>query len=597
MAFKIASLDTIFDRFLKTFKRFPIAVIVAIFSTTLWMITIDMDDDGLQYDLIRAALACMLAMPALVAVKTYGEHKQIPIAGIWGLKILVIALVTIFWFTVQDIEGYKYPVIFFLLFLATHLMVAFAPWVGGDKEGFWQYNKHLFLRILIAVIYSGVLFAGLSIAILAVDQLFDANIDEDTYLRLFFFIAGIFNTIFFLSGVPDDYEALETATTYPRGLKVFTQYVLLPLVFIYLLILYAYMAKILIQAEWPVGWVSILVLCFSIAGIFSFLLIYPLRNEQEEKWISVFNRWFYFALIPLTAMLYVAIFKRLLQYGFTEERYFVLLLAIWLTGIVAYFLISKKDDIRVIPISLFILTLLGVFTAFPIARTSQLNRFEAMLAKYDLLEDGKIKMGEKNSDFTMEKDLSSILDFLDDREDIHHIQPYLIFNIDSLESSAGETRRGSRRLGPKVMRELGMVYRSQYSREPFGGTDFTSHTYFGPSIDTFNVAGFDKMRRLYFAENIPGDEFEPNMLFESGGQYVISYQGKKLPVDLTAIGLNLVDENSQGAVVAQEQMTMDLENEDLMVRLFFIDLRFEKHNGGYLENISGNVWILVKKKE
>jgi hypothetical protein len=594
MAIKIASLETIFDRFVNTFRRFSIAILVAILGTTLLMMTIDMDDQDMQNDLIRGALACMLAMPALIAVKTFGEHKELSAVGIWGMKAIVLVLAVIYWFAVDDIEGYKFPVIFALLYLATHLLVAFAPWIGGKKEGFWPYNKHLFLQILIAVIYSGVLFAGLSIAILAVDQLFDANIDGNTYLRLFFFIGGIFNTTFFLSGVPRNYEVLQSEENYPKGLKIFTQYVLLPLVFIYLLILYAYMAKILIQAEWPVGWVSILVLCFSIAGIFSFLLIYPLRNKQEEKWIRVFNRWFYFALIPLIVMLFVAITKRLLQYGFTEERYFVLLLAIWLTGIVAYFLASRKDDIRVIPISLFVMTLLAAFTAFPIARASQLNRFEAMLEKNDLLENGKIKLGGKELDFAIEKDLSSILDFLDDRNDIHHIQSYLSMDIDSLHTRNNKRRGG--RLGPKVMSELGMTYRSEYSRAPSRESDFRSYAFYGPSMDTFDVSGFDIMRRQYFAENAFAGDMEPNMTYEEGVGFVINYKGKKLPLDLVPFGLKLARENPQGAVTDQGQITMDNENEELVVRLYFIDFRFEKGNDGEVKNISGSAWILVREK-
>lgn len=595
MAFKLASLDSIINRFWNTFKRFPVSILIAVLGTVLLIASLDIDDMDLQQDVIRGTLTCIIVMPALIAVRTFGESNKLTNTIVWGGKVLVLALGALFWLTIDHLEGYKYPVIFILLMLATHLMVAFAPWLGRRKAGFWQYNKYLFLQILVAVIYSGVLFAGLSIAILAVDQLFNADIEEETYLRLFFFIGGVFNTIFFLSGVPKDFQALETDVSYPKGLKIFTQYVLLPLVFIYLLILYAYMGKILIQAEWPVGWVSILVLCFSIAGIFSFLLIFPLRNNQEDKWIAVFNRWFYIALIPLTVMLFVAIFKRLQQYGFTEERYFVLLLAFWLTGIIAYFLISKKDDIRIIPVSLFALSLLAVFTAFPIARSSQLNRFEVMLEKYDLLENGKIKLGDKESDFAMEKELSSIFDFLDEREDMVHIQPYVTFDMDSLEAEVNKGKKRGARLGSRVMSELGMTYRSRYSNAPTSGNEFESYTYYGPALELFEVSGFDQMRRQYFAENITSEDVEPYLVFEQQG-YVLHYKGHKLLVDLPAFGRQLARENPQTKSVSQEQITLDVENEFLSVRLYFVDFRFEMGADKNIENITGSAWILVREK-
>ncbi|KAA3636574.1 MAG: DUF4153 domain-containing protein [Bacteroidetes bacterium] len=596
MAFKLASLETILDRFWNTFKRFPLAIIVAIAGTVTLMLTLDIDEWELQQDLIRVTLACIVVMPALIAVGTFGEARRVSDLWAWAMKVLVLALGVVFWLTVDHLEGYKYPVVFLLLVLATHLMVAFAPWIGGKKEGFWQYNKQLFLQILVAVIYSGVLFAGLAIAILAVDQLFNADIEEETYMRLFFFIGGVFNTIFFLSGVPRDYQVLETDESYPKGLKIFTQYVLLPLVFIYLVILYAYMAKILIQAEWPVGWVSILVLCFSIAGIFSFLLIYPLRNKQEERWISVFNRWFYIALIPLTVMLFVAIFKRLQQYGFTEERYFVLLLAFWLTGIIAYFLLSKKDDIRVIPVSLFVLSLAAVFTAFPIARMSQLNRFEDMLEKYDLLEDGKIKLGDKEPDFAMEKDLSSIFDFLDDREDMTYIQPYVSFDLDSLEAEVNKGKKRGGRIGSRVMSELGMTYRSKYSHAPTSGNEFETYTYYGPANESFEIAGFEQMRRQYFNENINYEDKEPYILYEEGIGYVVTYKEKKLPVDLVAFAQKMARENPKGTYDPLDEILLEAENEELALRLYFIDFRFEMDKDKKIEDISGSVWMLVREQ-
>ena len=41
------------------------------------------------------------------------------------------------------------------------------------------------------------------------------------------------NTFIFLAGVPKDLSALEKETSYPKGLKAFTQFVFLPLITLY----------------------------------------------------------------------------------------------------------------------------------------------------------------------------------------------------------------------------------------------------------------------------------------------------------------------------------------------------------------------------
>ena len=107
-----------------------------------------------------------------------------------------------------------------------------------------------------------VLYIGLSLALLAVDKLFNAHINGKVYLRLLIIIAGLFNTWFFLSGVPKNVSDISEKIIYPKGLKVFTQFVLIPLISIYLVILYAYMFKIIFTWNIPKGWVSYLVLCF-----------------------------------------------------------------------------------------------------------------------------------------------------------------------------------------------------------------------------------------------------------------------------------------------------------------------------------------------
>jgi len=113
------------------------------------------------------------------------------------------------------------------LSLGLHLFAAFAPYIrAGELSGFWQYNRTLFLRALTTAVFAGVLFAGLSGALAGIDNLLGVDVEGETYGRLWFFIAFVFGTWFFLGGVPEDLEELDTKTDYPAIIKVFSQFAL-----------------------------------------------------------------------------------------------------------------------------------------------------------------------------------------------------------------------------------------------------------------------------------------------------------------------------------------------------------------------------------
>ena len=221
-------------------------------------------------------------------------------------------------------------------FILSHLLVSFIAFFGKEKElNFWQYNKNLFINLFLTAIFTGVLTGGVELAILAVDKLFDFNFNDRYYLETFYFLS-IFGSSFIFN--EEGLLQLEKDGTYPVILKFFTQYILIPLLIIYAVILYFYSAKILINWELPRGWVSYLILAYAVVGILALLLVHPLKHESTASWVRIFSKVFYFTLIPLLVLLFTAIFTRILEYGYTEPRYFVLLLAIWLTLVVFYFI-------------------------------------------------------------------------------------------------------------------------------------------------------------------------------------------------------------------------------------------------------------------
>lgn len=337
------------------------------------------------------------------------------------------------------------------------------------------------------------LYTGLSLALLAMGKLFSLDIDNKLYFDLWIVFTGIFNTWFFLAGFPKYHTSLEQRIDYPIGLKIFTQYVLLPILTVYLLILYAYLFKILFALQWPVGWVTYLVLGFSVAGILSLLLIHPIRYEVNNKWILSFSRFFYFALFPLLILLFFAIIRRISDYGITELRYFVLVLALWLLFIAIYFLVSKQKNIKIIPQTLCLiafLTSFGPLGAFSVSLNSQKSRFTKILEKNKLLVNGKMIKADGRLSFKDRKEISSLTEYLVENHGYSTLQPYSAQNLDSLfKFYSLNDNMYSHQKANKLLELINITYINKYDQEVIISKSFSYNT--AETNGMTNVNGFD----------------------------------------------------------------------------------------------------------
>ena len=478
---RFPSLEVIVRQTSHVFQRFPVEIATAAFGTTAaWLLTKSPGGD-VEYTLVRLLLTSLIALPAFMAVTISSEYRRSSMGIRWVGYALVFAVLLFFFYTSAGEIKIKDGIRFGHLFVAAHLLVACAGFIGrGSTEAFWQYNRILFLRIITAVIFSAVLFAGLAGALAALNALFDLNINEYWFPRIFVVVAGLFNTIFFLNGVPPNAEFLEHENEYPKVLKIFTQYVLVPLVFIYFAILLTYELKIIFQWELPNGWVSNLIIAFAIAGMLSILLVYPIRNNDENKWVQIFAKWFYLLLVPLIVLMFIAIGKRISDYGLTEERIIVLVTTCWLVFIAALFILKPKADIRIIPFSLAIVALLTQFFMFKLSESNQQNRLVKILENNELLQDGravKLKPGQTIQAKDAEN-IESIMQYLVSVHGPQSISP-------ALQITEAELKRYS--ASYSVNRQLDSL---GYTKHIFRGSGIV-----GLNSDNFEipVSGYEKM--------------------------------------------------------------------------------------------------------
>lgn len=590
---RLPSLQILIRAASATLRRFPFVLLSAAVAAVGALLAIDHPAEGVYERLI---LVGALGLPLFFGLRLLSERRGWTATVYLALQTAGIATLLVFYLAWPSWSEQVAWRRFVQLDLAFHLLVAFLPFVDTDAlNGFWHYNKALFLRFLTAALYSGVLFIGLAIALAAVDNLLGIAVEGETYLRLWVLIAFVFNTWFFLGGVPDDLTTLENRADYPVGLKVFSQYVLVPLVSVYLTILTIYLVKIIVTTEWPSGWIGYLVSSVSIVGILAVLLVHPVRERVENRWVRVYARGFYIALFPSIVMLALAIWKRIDQYGITENRYFLAVLTLWLAGIAVYYSVTRSSDIRRIPQSLCLLTLvtfLGPTSAYRVSERSQVNRLEGLLRRNEILTGERIREASGPVSFEDRKEISAVLRYLTQTHGTDAIEPWFggeIPRIDTVAEGTPPPRRGgaAEEQARLLATRLGIDYVTRWEADR--PDQFNFHAARGGRaipivgfeyVATSGAAGYPDRVELD-GDTLEIESTEREIRLERAGETLVAIPLVPLVERLSAAGMG-----GPAGPVAPEEMAVTVESDRARVAVYFESLAGRRVEG----TIEVNSW-------
>jgi hypothetical protein len=424
--------------FYLTILRFPIPILTSLLAFVLFVfVNHFMKSDSFlakNFVLVKVILSCITAMSSFIAFDIYAEKNSISKPIRMGFLLLVFCVLGLHYYTItpamfdnEQIFLSRY-LIFVVIF---HLMISVSAYVKEkDLSRFWQFNQFLFIRFFTSVIFSFTLVIGLVSALWATENLFGLDINGKYYTDIIFFVLLIFNTLFFLMGVPNNFAVFSNTIEYKNALRIFVQYIMIPMLGIYLIILYFYLFKIVFLQKIPDGWVCVPILIFSFIGILAYLLIYPIRNDRSKPIIFKFARYFYFILLPLLSLYFIAIIIRIKPYGITEDRYLLFILGIWILVISLYIIVSKRDNIIIIPTSLIVilfLSAIGPWGMFQLSIQNQVLRLEKNLKRNQILSHNeilhdktKIKLSENDA-----KSIQSILQFLYKRDELEKVRKWI----------------------------------------------------------------------------------------------------------------------------------------------------------------------------
>lgn len=420
----------------KGVERFPLTILcgIIVFLLSVYVIeNSDMKNHNLLSEIHKMLTLIGLSLPLTAALELirekYLSDKNKCIIRVLNVVITVIFIIfyRFYYLNGKDKAGILIlnniekliatGIIFFLLFLLVPII--------GRKDEEEKYFQSVVVDKTVTILYSMVLFLGLTAVFLTVDGLSLIKLKEQIYIEIWLFVVFVFAMIFFASKLKKVDENLEEYEIH-KIFRFLIYFIVIPLITIYTGILYIYFGKMLITKSWPQGLVSHLILWYTIFSLFIMIMVTPMR--EKDLVAKIFKNYFPFISVPLLILSIVSISKRISQYGVTELRYFIVLLGIWLI----FCMVSSifKARLSVILISLIAVVYISVFSPINNRRItimSQNKRLERILIKYGLLKDGKLVKNSglnENQKYEITDVLNYILGIRDRKDGVGNLYPF-----------------------------------------------------------------------------------------------------------------------------------------------------------------------------
>ncbi len=573
----------------QTFKRFPLTLLIFISLSVIVLVQVETSYDNTELmDLLNRLIGLhVMAIAFSLAVESLLERLS---RKSWAIRIAVylveLVLLAVYFQFVFTTAEYAQNMQLGLLAAAFLLVFLFAPYFFR-RENYEVYISKIITQTVVSLFFAVVIGLGLSATIFAVQELIYSNLRGETYAYVWTFAMLIFAPIFLLAGIPEREEEMPVEN-YNKVLEVLVLYIMMPLLVIYTVVLYVYFAQVLITQEWPSGLVSYLVVSYTAVGILTIFFANPFR--KTNRWGRYFTNGFNFAVIPLLGMMFVAIGLRINQYGFTENRYFIVLIGIWSLVAVIFYIFNRGKNNVFLPLllaAILLISAVGPLSASNVSLASQSDRFYQTIEPYDILQDGVIAKTTTTFERADQKEIVGAIEYFER----YHGLSELEYLPESFEMSQ---------------------FRAYFGFEPYswGGNLVNYFEYYREEfipviISDYNV--FQKVQMYQYLEENEVSEFTygpHDYTMSYGNEFVlkISRDGAAIyQYDFKGFIYNLYDEYadrlSKGVRITDD-ITLADENEELAIFYTFNNFigRGEGANDElFIENIDVNVYIKIKE--
>lgn len=373
-----------------------------------WCISEGSNDDVKLF--FRGAMMFYPAIIGVLAMSILARFGKISAASRWGISFGFVGLSIAYACLRLDPDLYITEMWRWLtLCLGVTAGFALLPLVlikgsaRRTREFFWSFNVRLLNHIGLSISFLGALTLGLAFALAAAHELLGIHIPDRAFgYMVMVLLVGLtpWQVITILPGM--NLEVETPATAVKQLGRIMCTYLFLPLMSIYLVILYLYQGQVVLAGmNAPKNMMSPLVLAAAGMLLTGMLLADQLEQEDSETrgvFLKVIDRlpMLFLPLMPMSAW---AVWIRIEQYGWTEFRYLRLMLIIALSVIfvlaIAQYFRKRPQPLMAIIGTFGVLSIVSTFgplSAQAVSQRSQLTRLRMHLAADDALDaTGKFK--------------------------------------------------------------------------------------------------------------------------------------------------------------------------------------------------------------
>jgi hypothetical protein len=371
----------------RAFERAPVEVTVVVVLAIAFSQAIELEGTAFR-DWAETAIAGALIIAAawtgtlLHALGAWGRTRR------WIVTTAGAGVVALYAFLVLDLqrmsEGWRAG----MLLAAAVLWLLAVPVLAGPADGrvdrVRTVSGRVLLRVLGALLYCAALFAGLALALAAINTLFELNLDGKIYGHVWGWIFLVLAPWIVIGGLDEYTQPMEPRREVAGVVHRMMAFLVPPLVALYFAILYAYTVRIAVTGEVPKNLVSPLVFAAGVLALLALFLFDPRsRDATGMRALRAVPPLF----VPLAALGAWTILLRVDQYGWTEFRLLRLglLVAFGLLALGATVQLVRRQRfaLHVAVLALGALLLLGAvgpWSVAAVARRSQQARLESALA-------------------------------------------------------------------------------------------------------------------------------------------------------------------------------------------------------------------------
>ena len=354
------SLKTLVERFGLSFKRFPIAMLLTLLLGCFLIYLNHGGSLGYMKDFFWVFYPATGAVLAVALSLITEDFKN------WKLALAVQLLVHAAWLAVSVYLSRfdRFSTTQLIAVSATIAAMSLAVFVAcfyrkRQDVQFWNFSMRTVLALAMSTAIGGFLTVGLNLFLESLKMLFGLHVDNN----LFGDIAAVCMTMLapalFMNLIPKGKSKyVDTVVEFTRFSKGVVQYLFIPLLVLYMVTLYVYAAQILFQWKLPVGGVSYMVTVSMVLMILLIYITYPIQHLEGNRFFKGVTRLLPVAMLPLLALMTVAIVRRLSDYGITVSRLYLLVFNVWCYAVCLWLIFTRNKRIWIIPTSFAVILLL-----------------------------------------------------------------------------------------------------------------------------------------------------------------------------------------------------------------------------------------------